>query len=73
MERQIAMSHEYKISHIQQANSDLIRDEQIKVTGCRFASSRERDVKRCFASIRLRVCYRGHAGFNQHGAKRNVV
>ena len=53
--RQIAMSIGFEFTQIPYAISELIINEQIKVMGCRFASSRVRNVKRCSASIRLRV------------------
>ena len=39
MKRQIAMSFGFELARYPEAISDLIIDEQIKVTGCRFASS----------------------------------
>lgn len=52
--------------------SEMIKNEQIKVTGCRFASSRGRIFKQRFASFRLRVFDSVTPAVNQHGAKRNV-
>jgi len=43
------------------AISEMIKDEQIKVKGCLFASSRGRNFKRRFASILLRVFLKCHA------------
>jgi hypothetical protein len=37
VKRQIAMSNGYELARNPEAISDLIRDEQIKVMGCRFA------------------------------------
>ena len=39
VKRQIAMSFGFEFTRNPEAISDLIRDEQIKVTGCRFAQS----------------------------------
>ena len=39
MKRQIAMSNGFEFTRNPEAISDLIRDEQIKVMGCRFAQS----------------------------------
>ena len=39
MKRQIAMSNGFEQARNPEAISDLIRDEQIKVMGCRFAQS----------------------------------
>jgi len=39
VKRQIAMSFGFELARYPEAISDLIIDEQIKVTGCRFASS----------------------------------
>jgi len=50
----------------------MIKNEQIKVTGCRFASFRGRIFKQRFASFRLRVFDSVTPAVNQHGAKRNV-
>jgi hypothetical protein len=38
VKRQIAMSNGYELARNPEAISDLIRDEQIKVMGCRFAT-----------------------------------
>ncbi len=39
VKRQIAMSNGFELAQYPEAISDLIIDEQIKVKGCRFASS----------------------------------
>jgi hypothetical protein len=39
VKRQIAMSNGYELARNPEAISDLIRDEQIKVMGCRFAEA----------------------------------
>ena len=57
--RHLSMSIGFEQAHNPDAISKMIKDEQIKVTGCRFASSRGRSVKRCSASIRLRVFFSG--------------
>ena len=53
--RHLAMSIGFEHAQYPDAISKMIKDEQIKVTGCRFVSLRGRSVKRCSASIRLRV------------------
>ena len=74
VERQIAMSHEYEISHIQQANSDLIIDEQIIVMGCRFANPH---VYAILNDVPLRYFCESiivtTPAVKQNGAKRNFV
>ena len=70
--RHLDMSIGIGDSSIPVAISEMIINEQIKVNGCRFASSRGRNFKRCSASCRLRVYDSVTPGVNQHGAKRNV-
>jgi len=54
--RHLAMSIGFVFTN-PDAISKMIRDEQIKVKGCRFARPRGRSVKRYSASIRLRVSF----------------
>ena len=70
--RHLVMSSGIGLVPVPAVINEMIINEQIKVKGCRFASSRGRNVKRRSASSRLRVYDSVTLGFNQHGAKRNV-
>jgi len=61
--RHLAMSNGFAFSN-PDAISKMIKDEQLKVIGCRVASSRGRIVNHCFASIRLRIFSRGTPPLN---------
>ena len=74
VERQITMSHVYELAHMRKAISDLIRDEQIKVKGCRFANPH---VYAILNDVPLRYFCESiivtTPAVKQNGAKRNFV
>ena len=62
--RHLAMSIGFEFTQYPDAISEMIRNEQIKVKGCRFASHRRHIVDRRSASILLRVSFSGTPALN---------